>query len=432
MQQEIHKPTLQRTTLDKIRFVSALYVRSEHDPQLVQKYAADIESIEACQAYLSVDANGRLIDGRHRQLAYATAYPDQPQREISVWMYPFSEDDDALYDQSCRLNSAATRQMTESDKRKAAIKKYMRANRQPQEEIAHDLKVDIHKVSSWLKSVLQAEKEEREATIWDMWLSCHTQQEIADATGQARSSVAEILQILSKSCGQQDSDIFRNFEPKIYNIWNFKKLTNASRVFGSVPQEVVDNLLYYYTKPFDIVFDPFGGGGATIDVCKKRLRRYYVSDLSPIPARPDIREWDIVDELPPDLPVPDLVYLDPPYWKQAQEKYSQKTTDLGNVDLEMFLSIIANITKAVKRKWGNARPNARLALIIGMCKEDGKYFDLPLACYEVISKYLPLVFRYQVPYSTEIHGGHYVKMAKENKEPLYLFRDLMVFGKDTK
>ena len=34
-------------------------------------------------------------------------------------------------------------------------------------------------------------------------------------------------------------------------------------------------------KSFDIVLDPFAGGGATIDVCKKRLRRYCVSDRKP-------------------------------------------------------------------------------------------------------------------------------------------------------
>jgi len=189
----------------------------------------------------------------------------------------------------------------------------------------------------------------------------------------------------------------------------------------------LDNLLYYYTKPFDIVFDPFGGGGMTIDVCKRRQRRYYVSDLSPIPARiTEIRQHDITTGLPDDLPVPDFVFLDPPYWKQAHKKYSQKETDLGNVDLDCFLNTIADITKAIKRKW-YGRDNGRLALIIGILKQDGDFVDLPFMCYEVISKYLELETRIQVPYSTQVHGGNFVKMAKEKKELLYLSRDLMVF-----
>jgi len=152
-----------------------------------------------------------------------------------------------------------------------------------------------------------------------------------------------------------------------------------------------------------------------------------VSDLTPIPARSDIREWDITQGLPPDLPVPDLVFLDPPYWKQAQGKYSNKETDLGNIDLESFLDSMANIAKDIKRKWGQSRPNGRLALLIGQWKDDGIYYDLPFYCYDRIGKYLELDVRAQVPYSTQVHGGDFVKMAKESREMLYLVRDLMIF-----
>ena len=41
---------------------------------------------------------------------------------------------------------------------------------------------------------------------------------------------------------------------------------------------IVDNLLYLFTEPFGIVVDPFGGGASTITVCKKRMRRYWVSE----------------------------------------------------------------------------------------------------------------------------------------------------------
>jgi DNA modification methylase len=199
--------------------------------------------------------------------------------------------------------------------------------------------------------------------------------------------------------------------------------------FGNIPPEILDNLLYYYTEPFCVVFDPFAGGGMTIDVCKNRLRRYYVSDLSPIPARGnEIRQWDITQGFPDDLPVPDLVFLDPPYWKQAKGKYSGSPNDLSNMELEAFLETIGNIAKWTKRKWRDSRPNGKLAIIIGILKEDGKFIDLPFFCYQVIEKYLKMDVRIQVPYSTEIHGGAFVNLAKERKEMLYLSRDLMIFG----
>ena len=43
------------------------------------------------------------------------------------------------------------------------------------------------------------------------------------------------------------------------NIWNFSKATNEVRHFGNIPPEIIDNLLYYFTEPHDVVFDPFGG-----------------------------------------------------------------------------------------------------------------------------------------------------------------------------
>jgi len=419
-------PEVKTIKLDAIIFDPDVYPRQKHDPQLVQRYAESLASIEAQHNYLSISENLKLVDGRHRQLAYMTACPNEPAREIPVFVYPVTSDDD-IHDLACRLNSEHGWQMTVEDKRREAIKMYTRANRATQEDIAGTLKVGHDQVSKWLSAILQQEKEEREATIWGMWLACHAQQEIADEVGLSQISVSEILQEISEKSQREDSDIFRNFEAKIYTVWNFAKLTNAATVFGSIPQEIVDNLLYYYTRPFDVVFDPFGGGGSTIDRCIERKRRYYVSDLNPIPARDDIRQWDIARGLPDDLLVPDFVFLDPPYWKQAAGRYSDKPTDLGNVELDSFLSTIADITKAVKRKWGQSRPNARLALIIGMWKHDGQYIDLPFLCYQTISKYLELDIRIQVPYSTQVHGGKYVEQAKAQKEILYLSRDLMVF-----
>lgn len=419
-------PEKKNVKLSEVIFDKSIYPRKEHDPQLVQQYAENMNAIEAAGHYICVAQDLRLVDGRHRHLAYLTLYLDKQDHEIPVYVYPVTESKEA-FAIACELNSDAGWQMTPDDKQHACIRLY-RDFKYTQDEIAKSLKVRKKKVVSWLKAILDDEKKEREAKIWDMWLSCHTHQEIADAVEISRRSVSEKLQEMAVEFQGNDSATFRNFEPKPYTIWNFPKLTNKTKVFGSIPQEIIDNLLYYYTKPFSIVFDPFGGGGSTIDVCKKRKRRYYVSDLSPIPARQDdIRQWDITDGLPDDLPVPDLVFLDPPYWKQAEKRYSKKETDLGNIDLDVFLDTIAKIAQAINRKWGGSRPDGRLALIIGQWKNEGEWIDLPFLCYERIKKYLMLDIRIQVPYSTEVHGGKFVNLAKENKDLLYLTRDLMVF-----
>ena len=63
----------------------------------------------------------------------------------------------------------------------------------------------------------------------------------------------------------RDSDIFGNFEDsesgrRLYTVWNFQKANNEVSHFGNIPPEIINNLLYLYTSPGDVVFDPFGGG----------------------------------------------------------------------------------------------------------------------------------------------------------------------------
>ncbi len=48
-----------------------------------------------------------------------------------------------------------------------------------------------------------------------------------------------------------------DYKPPLYNVWKFAKKTNSTSHFGNSEQRIVDNLLYLYTEPFDIVLDPF-------------------------------------------------------------------------------------------------------------------------------------------------------------------------------
>ena len=206
-------PSRQTVKLSAIKFDPKIYPRQKHDPALVQRYSACLDSIEARENFISVGQDLRIVDGRHRQLAYQTMSPNG--REITVWMYPVS-DDDGLQDLAIELNSEHGWQLTDGDKRSMAVALYTRQNRVPQAEIAGRLRVSINKVNDWLSTILKREKEEREAKMWGMWLSCHAQSEIADAVGLEQHTVSENLRKISENYPQEDSDIFRSFKPKIY------------------------------------------------------------------------------------------------------------------------------------------------------------------------------------------------------------------------
>jgi len=397
-------------------FREDLYPRTDPNPAKIQEYSENLSVLPA----IEIDQHNILIDGYHRWKAHESAGAQTIAAVVTV-----VESEPQLEALAVERNSTHGQQLTQEDKKRYAIKWWSVLL---DNEICRRLSISQATFNRWTRNKREAQESETRRRIYDLWLACHTQQQIADTVGITQPAVNVIIADFIKTNQKIDSDNFRNFEPQLYSIWNFARNTNEVRHFGNIPPEVIDNLLYYYTQPFDVVFDPFGGSGSTIDKCKERGRRYYVSDLTPIPAREhDMRQCDITGGLPPDLSVPDLVFLDPPYWKQAEGKYSAFPTDLANMTLEAFIEAIGCIAKQVKRKWTD-RPTARLALIMGAHKSDGEYVDLPFLCYEAIQKYLRPIQRIQVPYSTQIHGGAYVSRAKEAKEILYLSRDLMIFG----
>ena len=63
----------------------------------------------------------------------------------------------------------------------------------------------------------------------------------------------------------------------LFDVWKAKTSVNAVKHPGQSDQLFTDRLVYLYTKPGDMVIDPFAGGGPTVDVCKARLRRYFCS-----------------------------------------------------------------------------------------------------------------------------------------------------------
>jgi len=392
-----------------------LYPRLKPSPSKIQEYA----EVVALLPPIEIDQHNILIDGYHRWKAHETV-----KAEVISVIITEVKSEAELEQLSVRRNSTHGQQLTQDDKKIYAVRWW---DLMPVSEICETLSISQKTYNRWTSAKQEQKEEQIKNTIYDLWMRCHTQQEIADVVGMPRQTVTDIIAKFAENGQMSDPGIFRNFTPEVYTTWSFGKATNEVRHFGNIPPEIIDNLLYYYTQPFNVVFDPFGGGGSTIDKCLERKRRYYVSDLTPIPARNDIRQWDITQGLPTDLPVPDLVFLDPPYWKQAEGKYSDKPEDLSNMELNKFVEIIGELAKNIKRKWSGSRPNGKLAIIIGPYQKDWKTTDLPFMCYQAISKYLKPIIRIQVPYSTQVHGGQYVKNAQEAKQMLYLSRDLMVF-----
>jgi len=427
---------LRRVKLADIQFNPDIYPRKSHDPRLVQQYAGCIDEIEARSQFMSVSEDMALLDGRHRHLAYLSIDGDG-EREVSVHVYPVTTAADK-FRLAVKLNSDHGKQLTQEEKKHCVLDMYTKYGLSV-EEIAREVSVRKQTALDWTASIRQAEEERENETIFDLWMACYTQEQIAEATGVTHQAIALKLPVLQERFpGTKLAKLSRfeeeTWKPPLYDIWNAAKNTNEVKHFGNTPVEFVDRLLYLYTDPFDIVIDPFAGGGSTIDACQKRLRRYWVSDRKPITAREnEIRKHDLATD---GLSGPSrwadvaLVYLDPPYWKQAAGKYSTDETDLANMPLETFTNTLVGIIHGYSAK---LKPGAHIACIISPTQwsnEDKRivYHDLDLA--RLVGKKLRLKQRILCPYSSQQYNGTQVDIAKEQKLLMALSRTMLVWERE--
>ena len=338
-------------------FRDDLYPRIETSPQTVQKYAEDLDVLPP----IVVNQHNELIDGWHRWTAHKKAEAEMIKAEVVD-----TESDAHLLELAIETNATHGLQLSQADKRDMARRIYNSTPESERDEkkksLAKILSVSERTVRDWLGRIDKDAKEARKQRIFDLWLAGWTQQEIADAVGVPQKEVDRSLSQFGSvsdltKTQQSAAEHATDFEVPIYNVWKQQTKSSGSSHFGNSEVRWVDNLLYLYTDPFDVVVDPFAGGGSTIDICKKRLRRYFVSDRKPIVEREkEIRQHDLKDGplKPPQWKDVKLVYLDPPYWIQAEGQYSVDADDLGNQSLEDFTANLAKIIKEYAKKLSDA------------------------------------------------------------------------------
>jgi hypothetical protein len=428
------KPTIETILLSEVIFDPLIYPRAEHSPAKVQEYAENLEAIEEKENFMHVSKRLALLDGRHRHLAYQkNAGDDDPF--IKVYVHDVSGELDEI-ETAIELNASHGQILIESDKKNCAIRLYKDGAGRDKDYIQRKLSVSLRMVNKYLTAIDDEIRKNRKDKIMKMYLACHTEAEIATEVGKDQSTVNRELKVL---CNLEPGSKLHNtanfydedFQLPVYNVWAFAKKSNEVVHFGNSEQRIVDNLLYLYTEPFDIVIDPFAGGGSTIDVCKPRMRRYWVSDRKPIVERAgEIRQLDIATDLPNlDKRWDDvsLTYLDPPYWRQAAGKYSKDAEDLANMPLDQFTKTLADVVKRIASK----QSKGAIALLIQPTQWNADERQFTDHVTELISavgnKKLVLENRVSCPYSTEQCNAQMVEWAKANKKLLVISRELIIW-----
>ncbi len=400
-----------------IKIIEKLYPRTAKDTKTIQQYAENLEVLPP----IEINQNNILIDGAHRLSAYKQCKKDDIPCIVTQ-----TDTEEDLYLLALQRNASHGLQLSMDDKQKVAIKL---CGSLDDSIIIKSLSISDRTYRGWTKNKREQLEKDRDSKVIYLWLQCYTQEEIAKATGLDQATISRIT---TKFMQNGKTAEMHNFTPQLYNIWNFARNNNETKHFGNVPTEITENLLYAYTEPFDVVFDPFGGGGATIDACKKWNRRYFVSDIQPveISLQKGMRTHDITTGLPEGLPRPKLVFLDPPYWKQAKGQYTDKPTDLSNMELPAFYQQFEILFKLLKAKIVDG---GYVAFIIQNTqwlndnKKTEPHSHKIWNCAEKAGFTFETLIH--VPYSSEQYNAQQVNYAKENKIFLGINRELVVLKK---
>jgi hypothetical protein len=416
-----------KVKLDEVVFREDLYPRLETSAATVQKYAEDICTLPP----IILNQHKELVDGWHRW----TAHKKNGEEDIDCVIVETVSDADLL-EKAIEKNATHGLQLSQADKRDMARRIYNgtpdRVRDDKKRYLAKLLSVSERTIREWLSRVDKDAKDARNKRIFELWMACNENTEIAAITGCDEKTVRTVigesaaLPKLRKD-EQANADHAVDFDVPIYNVWKQQSKSEGSTHFGNSESRWVDNLLYLYTKPFDVVVDPFAGGGSTIDVCKKRFRRYFVSDRKPIVEREkEIRQHDLTNGLlkPPQWKDVKLIYLDPPYWKQAENQYSNDPQDLANMELSAFTATLEGIISGYAKKLSDAY----IALIIQPTQwksPEREFIDHVGDLLRLIK--LPVEMRYSVPYESQQCTAQMVDWSKANRRCLVLTREIVVW-----
>jgi hypothetical protein len=486
---------IEQFKVEEIRFEKEYYPRFEsQSPEKVTVYAKSIR--QGSFPPILVNHEKILLDGWHRWMAHKKVKLEVIECEEldTTGMDIFTIRRKSARNNS-RHGQPHTEKETQKMIRDEYRAKLDQLDQKGRVDLKREMAADYGRSDRYIRQVTSRidkdlKKELRE-TAFNMWLACYTLEEIAEAIGFGKSVVGEFVNsfnfsengtdakngniaenpalALTPAARQFDDDpeaalyedddetddepdeknglgtyqldkrllikaqhLDETFKPPIYNIWKQKEKSDQVGHYGNSEITWLDNLLYLYTNPFDVVIDPFAGGGSTIDLCKTRLRRYLVSDRNPIDTRQDIRLHDVTAGVlaPPLWKDVKLIYLDPPYWKQAEKQYSEDAQDLGNMDYEAFTITLSGVIKKYAEKLKRSQSErAYIALIMQptQWKAPEKQFTDHIAdMLRAID--LPIDMRYSVPYESQQCTAQMVEWAKANKKTLVLSREIIVWS----
>lgn len=242
-------------------------------------------------------------------------------------------------------------------------------------------------------------------TVLKRSTSGETQEEIAKDFNVARSTISEACsQLINEITGRYksgkhkwevteeyglteleiDKILAKSGDPLNFtlpeNTWwpAFGIDSSQVRFPGVAPLNLVKSILAYFSKPRDHIVDPMAGSGTLGLACRDMVSRTFeLFDLKP-PLEPllPITPHNLNKKGTPNLPQcekPDLVFLDPPYSKVSQGKYSEEEGNLALLNPKEFIDFMQALLLEIKEQWSPCR----VVVLMSNLRKEGHIYDLP-------------------------------------------------------
>lgn len=345
-----------------------------------------------------------LIDGRHR-LEAATQL-GQKTIEAKAEDIPESEWIIRAYTANAKHGQPLTREerdefiitLAKQGKKQGEIAKVVGLGRPRISQIISNVNINTADTKAKLrpsdhitvlKRVINGETQEdiaRDFGVSQPRISDVYSQLINEITGRYKSGKHkwEVAEGYGLSEQETDKILLKSGDPLNFSLpentwWPSFGLDPCQRKFpGATPLTLVKSLLAYFTKPGDHIVDPMSGSGTVGLACQDMVNRTYeLFDIDPSPsALCSINLHSLNDNGKPSLPQcrkPDFVFLDPPYSKIAQGKYSGKKGDLALLNPEEFINFMRLLLLEIRNVWSPCR----VAVLMANLRKDGYIFDLP-------------------------------------------------------
>ena len=415
--------------ISEINVIEELYPRDEISSSHVKLYRQNLEELPPI-LLAKVDNKFVLIDGAHR----LTAHELEKKKTIKAIIKNIPKD--RILVEAIESNARHGKQLTMKEKKRLLPLIYLEYHRLGKKE---GLVSRLAKVFAVGETIVKGEtneargvlQKERERLMLKLHLQCKTQKEIAGKVGYTQQAVSDFLGN-TKTVIKDENCIPKSLQ--VSDVWRF---SSKDRRFGtegypgSIPGQVVENFLYYFTNIFDIVVDPMAGGGTTIGVCKSMYRRYRAYDINPLKAL-DIKKNDITKGYPPECKSCDAIYLDPPYW-HSMAYYDNTVDKLSRKDFLNFIGKLAEDSFETVKHGG----------IVGFICEDmvkgypnlykGDPNDKMLSMIHLAPLFekagFELEWRIHVPLTLAQYTAMKTAYAKNEKIMLHLVRDFLIWRK---